>query len=322
MASDHAWVSLTIVTERGVPATSQRDWLEMVTAAGADDVRLRAHQPGDKPSLDESGTNDRPRYQLVGVLDGRGQLLLPGGSFGIRSRAELRDYLERLSADGAEGVTADRGAFGLTRGQTTLMHDDLVLPLDTKTTGLALVDVIKAADKVTKLDFRMDDAAWRLVNDAAPIEAEFNELTIGSALAMMLKREGLVLIPTKQRGEAVVHRVARAQDVKGETWPIGWKPNRSRGELAPALSQRINAEIEGYSLSEAMDSIAPRMALPVYWDHATMAAKKIDPQQVQVKLPRQNTPLGRVVDRLLFQARLRGDLRVDEAGTPFYWISR
>lgn len=317
-----AWVSVVIVTERGVQATSQRDWLEMVTGAGADNVRLRAHQPGDKPSLDASGSDERPRYNLVGVLSGRGKLLLPGGSFDLRSRAELRDYIERLAADGAEGVTADRGAFGLTRKQTTLMHDDLVQPLDMETTGLALADLLKAVDKATQLDLRMDDAAWRLVRDAEPIEAEFNELTIGSAVAMMLKREGLVLVPTKQRGEAAVHRVARAGDVKGETWPIGWKPNHSRGELAPALNERINAEIEGYTLAEAMESIAPRMAIPVYWDHAVMAAKEIDPTEIQVKLPRQRTPLGRVVDRLLFQARLRGELRVDEAGKPFYWISR
>lgn len=66
----------------------------------------------------------------------------------------------------------------------------------------------------------------------------------------------------------------------------------------------------------------PRMGVPVYWDHATLRAKKIDPAKIDVKLARQKTRLIRVADRLLFQARLRGELKVDEAGTVFYWISR
>ncbi|WP_442484520.1 hypothetical protein [Aeoliella sp. SH292] len=317
-----AWITVEVVTEPGSQPTGQREWIEMLTAAGADDVRIRGAHAGDKPELRDSGSPERPRYTLVGMLDGRGQLVLPGGRFDRGSRDKLKDYLDRLGSDGAEGVTAPRGAFGLTEKQTKLMHDDLALVLDTETKGQSLADVLKAADARTKLDLRMDDTAWRVVSKAEPVSDEVGELTVGTALAILLKRDGLVLVPTKERGEEVVHRVALASDIKSEVWPIGWKPNQPPTKLAPKMMERLNAEVEGFSLAEAMDSIAPRAEVPILWDHATLRERKIVPAEIQVKLARQNTSLIRVIDRLLFQARLRGELKMDEAGTVFYWISR
>jgi len=41
-----------------------------------------------------------------------------------------------------------------------------------------------------------------------------------------------------------------------------------------------------------------------------------------VKLARTKTSYKRVIDRILSQARLASEVRVDEAGVPFLWISR
>lgn len=317
-----ASISIEVVTEWGVQATAQREWMQLLTRAGANDVRLRSHQPGDEPVLSTTGSAERPRYKLLGVLDARGTLTLPGGKFNQRSAGKIRDYFNRLAADGTEGVLAERGMFGLTQKQTSLVHDDLAQQVEFFTKSLTLPDVLQAIDKATVLDLRMDDNAWKVARNAAPVADEVETLTIGTALALLLKRDGLVFVPTKERGRQVVHRIARASDIDGDTWPIGWKPNQPPSELAPAMMERLNAEVDDFTLSEAMESIEPRMGVPVYWDHAMLLAKQIDPAKVDVKLARQQTRLSRVVDRLLFQARLRGELKVDEAGTVFYWISR
>jgi hypothetical protein len=259
---------------------------------------------------------------LVGVLDAGGTLTLPGGRFNERSAGKLRDYIDQLAADGAEGVTAERGAFGLTEKQIELVQDDLAQPIGVSTRSQPLTEVLKAIDKSTRLNLRMDDHAWQVVRDAKPINDEVESLTVGTGLAILLKRDGLVLVPKKEFGEQVVHRIARARDIEGETWPVGWKPNRTPSQLAPAMMEQLNAEIDGFTLAEAMESIAPRTGVPIYWDHATLAAREIDPVKTNVKLARQQTRLIRVIDRVLFQARLRGELKVDEAGTVFYWISR
>lgn len=322
LSAADARIAVEVVTERGVQATAHRDWLQLLVRCGADDVRIRSHRVGDEPSLVASGSESRPRYSVVGLLNAEGILTLPGGRFNRRSADKLRDYFERLAADGAEGVTAERGAFGLTKKQTELVYDDLAKPLGVATQGLPLADVLKAIEKATELELRMDDGAWRIVRDAEPVTDEVESLTVGSALAILIKRDGLVLVPTKERGEQVSLRVARARDIDGETWPVGWKSDRRTSELAPAMMEQLNAEVDGFKLAEAMESIAPRIGVPIYWDHATLRSEDIDPATVDVKLERQRTRLGRVIDRLLFQARLRGELKVDEAGTVFYWISR
>ncbi|MCO6046505.1 hypothetical protein NG895_21610 [Aeoliella sp. ICT_H6.2] len=320
-ASD-AWISIEVVTAQGVQPTAQRELIETLTNAGADNVRLRGHQAGDKVELRTTGTDERPRYALIGVLDARGNLTLPGGKFNARSRSQLQDYFDRLGADGAEGVTAPRGKFGLTEKQTHVVRDDLTKMLGVETKGRPLPDVLKDADKVTGLRLNMDDSAWKIVREAKPVDDDVQMLTTGTALALLLKRDGLVLVPTKERGEEVVHRIARAADIEGDVWPVGWKPRRAPSQLAPKMMENLNAQVEGFTLQEAMDSIAPRLGLPVFWDHATLRAKKIVPSEIDVKLALQQTYLKRVADKLLFQARLRGELKVDEAGTPFYWISR
>ena len=43
---------------------------------------------------------------------------------------------------------------------------------------------------------------------------------------------------------------------------------------------------------------------------------------MQVKLPRGKTYIRKAVDVILAQGRLGGELRVDEAGTPFYWVTQ
>jgi hypothetical protein len=64
------------------------------------------------------------------------------------------------------------------------------------------------------------------------------------------------------------------------------------------------------------------MGVPIFVDQRTLAARGIDPTTVKVKLPRTKTYPRKAFDRILAQGRLAGELRVDEAGTPFYWVTQ
>ena len=84
----------------------------------------------------------------------------------------------------------------------------------------------------------------------------------------------------------------------------------------------LDGKIDGYTLEEALTAIGPRIKIPLYFDHAALAEYEIDPAKVQVRFPRSRTFYKRVIDRVLAQARLGSQLRVDEAGAPFLWITR
>jgi hypothetical protein len=314
-------VALELATERGVQITAPQQWLQLLAGLGIENVRIRGANSGDQPALENRGSEAKPSYHVVGILTTSNELRLPGGVFRTSDREKLRDYFTRLGADGAEGITAPKGRFGLTETQFTAVHADLAQPIEFATKGLPPKSMLDQLQRKFSLRLAPDATAERVLRDAVPVQDEVGSLTAGSGLALVLKSYGLVLRPEKSIGQPVVLRIAMAaEDI--ENWPIGWPPERSPGEVAPVLMEFLNVEIDGYTLTETIDAIAPRIKMPIYWDHAALAAHKIDPDAVQITLPRTRTFYKRVLDRALAQARLAGQLRVDEAGTPFFWITQ
>jgi hypothetical protein len=328
-------VELELATERGVQITAPREWLQLLTAIGIDDVRIRAQQTGDELQATNIGSAEQPRYRVLGLLTSGDRLQLPGGTFTLHNRAALKDYFDRLVADGAESLTASRGRFGLTAKELTAVTTDLSQSVEFETKGQSPLAVIERLQAEFTVNLPVDPATGRVLREAQPVADELKGLTAGTALAMMLRREGFWLRPEKTRGQPVVLRVAPAGDdeLAGsklrevnddamENWPIGWRPHETPGNTAPSLFKPRNAEIDGYSLAEALVAIGQRIDLPLYFDHAALAAKRIDPAAIQVRLARTRTSYKRIIDRILAQARLHSQVRVDEAGTPFLWITR
>jgi hypothetical protein len=336
-ATGHATapVELELATERGVQITAPHEWLQLLTAIGVRDVRIRAQQIGDELEATNVGTADRPRYHVLGILSSGDRLKLPGGTFTKQDRAGLKDYFDRLSADGAESLTAARGRFGLTAKELQSVTADLTQPIDFETKDQPPLEVIERLQSSFTVQLALDPAAGRALGDAEPVADELRGISTGTGLAMILRRAGLVLRPEKKRGEPVTLRVLPASgdaltaSTLGETendeiavWPIGWRPEQTPGNTAPNLFRPRNAEIDGYTLAEALAAIQPRTHVPMYFDHAALAAKQIDPATIQVRLARTRAGYKRVIDRILAQARLHSQLRVDEAGRPFLWITR
>jgi hypothetical protein len=148
-------------------------------------------------------------------------------------------------------------------------------------------------------------------------------LTAGTGLTILLRPLGLALRPAKPRGGEVVHRIVAGENFDGnDVWPVGWKLDGSPRQTAPEFFENLNSEIDGYTLDEALGAIVSRLKSPVLIDHAAVARRGVPFNKVHVKLSRTNTYYKRILDRILIQAHLHGELRVDEAGTVFYWISR
>jgi hypothetical protein len=89
---------------------------------------------------------------------------------------------------------------------------------------------------------------------------------------------------------------------------------------SPAL-QIPGSRINDTPLSEALNAIGQRLELPFIFDHNALAREGIDIDSEKVSLPPGRTYYMRIITRLLSQAKLTSDLRVDEAGRPFLWIT-
>lgn len=328
-------IELEIVTERGVQITAPHEWLQLLTAIGITDVRIRGRQPGDELKATNRGSAAEPRYRVLGLLTSGNRLQLPGGSFSRSDRAALRDYFDRLAADGAESLTAARGRFGLTLNELETVTTELAQPIDFETIGQPPLTIVERLRVKIGTPIALDPNAEETLRAAKPMADELQGLTAGTGLAMLLRRDGLVLRPQKSRGQPLTLRVlpggadalsqntwGRTDDVEIANWPIGWEPQQTPGRTAPALFEPRNAEIDGYTLAETLAAIGPRLKTPLYLDHAALAEKQIDPAVIRVRLARTRANYKRILDRVLSQARLHSQLRVDDSGTPFLWITR
>jgi hypothetical protein len=330
-------ITVELATERGLQITAPHEWLQLLASIGIEDVRIRGQQSGDEVRAVNHGTAERPRYHVFGFLTKADQLRLPGGTFSRADRTALKDYFDRLAADGAEALTASRGWFGLTAKELAAVSSDLAQPIDFETKGQPPKIVLqKLLSKFANLGSGTSGIETTSALDgAAPVADELKGLTAGTGLAMMLRNYGLRLQPGKMRGQPVAYRMlptdrdefARStlgltEDQAMSHWPIGWQPAGRASDIVPALFEPRNAEIEGYTLEETLEAIGPRLKIPFYLDHAALRAARIDQTAIQVRLPRTRASYKRIIDRVLSQARLHSQIRVDEAGTPFLWITR
>jgi hypothetical protein len=330
-------IELELATERGVQITAPHDWLQLLAAIGIEDVRIRGMQPGDELKAENRGTSVSPRYHVLGFLTAGDQLRLPGGSFSRSDRAAIKDYFDRLSDDGAEALTAPRGRFGLTARELALVTADLAQPIDFQTRHQLLDTVIGKLNAKFTIQSLQSPSASSVpeLRKADRIVDELQGLTAGTGLAIILRNYGYALRPNKERARPLsydiiaVDRDELFQSTLGETddfklqqWPIGWKADRLASKIVPELFEPRNAEIQGYTLEETLQAIGSRVKIPFYVDHAALRAARIDLATVQVQIARSRISYKRVLDRALSQARLYCQIRVDEAGTPFLWITR
>jgi len=318
--ADDPRVSLEIGMQSGVAPDTAHRWHKMLVDCGFDGLRIRSIRSGDQPDIELLGTEQRPSYKVIGILTGSEKLILPGGTFSSRDAAGLRGYLAMLRSDGIEGVTQPRSAFGLTGKQLQAVHEALAAPCDIDTKGDSPSRVIKQLARRIAVPLEIDEDAEETLDRGEDIRDEVEGLSYGTALATVLRPYGLVLVPHKPRG-GDVRLVVTAARQGIDHWPIGWPLEGKRPqELAPVLFEFLTVEIDGVTIEAAIAAIGDRLELPLLFDHNSLALHRID-LTAPAKVPAGRTYYKRILDRVLSQAKLKSELRVDEAGQPFMWIT-
>lgn len=323
-------------------ASETKKWLKLLNELGVSNVRLRTYQRGDQPTAEDFGTEATPRVRLLALLNERGELVVPGGKFTLRDRSKLADYLKRAGTEGAGSVTAKRGMFGLTEAEFGTLFKKLSQPLlnvssSTKPSAPKLKTLIEQLNDPIRLPVEVDPMVVGAMQVVPEGYGEIINLGKGTALAILLRGEGLALHPQSKPGQGVILKVvnqtnadasklngAKLNDSESKTaWPIGYRPEGSPRETFPKLFERIDVEIDGYTLAEAIGAVGAQLeGMPIVWDRFALRSNGITPETLQVKLAKTRTYYKRILDKLLFQARLKGELRIDEMGQPFYWITK
>jgi hypothetical protein len=310
-------VDLEVATEGGFIPTEARAWSEMLTKAGFANVRIKS-VTNESPLIETRGTAAAPSYRVVGILTGGNQLLLPKGRFGLSDRGPIEGWLRKLREGGEDAINIKPAAFGLLPKQLVAVHEVLAARVQGATLDKPPREVAKSiADRLT-LKFVSDESVQRALATEEPVADELQGLTSGTALAAILRPLGLVMFPEKNSGEIRL-RIANLASAK-EYWPVGWPPKGNPSETLPELFKQLKVEINNTPLSETLTAIGGRIKAPLLFDRNALARGEID-LDTKVSLPAAGTFYSKALDRLLFQARLKYEIRVDEAGKPFLWIT-
>jgi hypothetical protein len=320
-ARAQARVELELVTEEGAPATIAHQWGAALSELRLGNLRIRATRPGDEVGIQQRGSGDTATYLVTGALTARNTLRLPGAEFRLGDKAGLTAWIAKLKEGGETRLNEQEVVFGMTPTQLVAVHEALKVPVAFATKGQRSFDVLKRISATLRLSFLADAEARQAMGGDDPVLDELQGLSAGTAIAAVLRPLGLVMVPQKQSGGEVRLWITDVRRSK-ESWPVGWPSESSPRETLPELfAFAKNVAIQDTPLDVALEAIGQRVKAPMLYDHNSLARQQIDPAAVNVTLDDGRTYYQRIIGRLLNQAGLTSELRVDDAGTPFLWIS-
>lgn len=319
-ASAHAagTVRLELVGDSRGSALAFQEWSQALGRAGIRNVRIRSVKEAGKPAIDTRGTAENPEYVVTGIVLSRNEIKLPGRRFRRGEIGLLAQWLKDLAENGPPSSRAKKGAFGLTAAQFDRVNKDLAAPVGFDTQGMARRRAIEKIAARLNPPLRIDSRlAGALGNDK--IDEELNGLARGTVLAYLLRSSGLCFAPRTSGGKSTYELAAARPGV--ECWPVGAEADDSARDVLPALFEFHNVNVQNVSAATALKAIGKRLGAPVLIDHNALKHHGIDPEKVIVSLPRSRTTYSLVLRKLLFQARLKFEVRRDEAGKPLLWVS-
>jgi hypothetical protein len=324
-------VELNLVGDVQGSALVFQEWAQTLGKAGIRNVRIRSGTEEDKPGIVTEGTADKPVYVVTGVITSRNEILLPGARFKRGDVARLATWLKDLAEKGPAAGRKPTSPYGLSGEDFAKIRRDLATPVGFATLGMTRQQAVEKIAGQLKLPLKLDaDVARALGNDK--LEDELTDLSCGTALACVLRPAGYSMTPqvsggqtayvvVKSDGKAAVSNVAEAGLVTLKAWPIGWTSQKSNQDAVPALYEFRNINVQNVSAATALDAIGKRLKTPVLYDRKALAQQKIDPGKAMVSLPNSKTFYASALRRMLFQARLKSELRFDDAGAPFLWVT-
>lgn len=311
-------VELDLAVEERVAITGRQEWLQRLSQAGIEKFRIRSARSGDVPNIDRRGTEESPHYVITGIITADNTLVVPGARFHASQMGQLEAWLRDLSELGPPDERPAKSAFGLAPKDFERLQADLSPQLGFNTTGVSRADVIRQAAK---------GMSTRLVADrrlAEPLSRDMvaedlSTLSRGTALAYVLRSPGLCLVPSNESGRVSLSIVEARPDM--QIWPIGWEPKKPDRDVKPELYEMRPVNVSGVSVTTVLDAIAKLLEMPILLDHNAMARHGLEPDEVIVQLPSSRSTYSIVLRKVLFQGRLKSELRLDDADRPFLWVT-
>lgn len=318
-------VELELGSEPGTSPVALHEWAGTLTRLGVSSVRAT---PGsrERPRIEEIASPSGKTYRVYGVVDIRGDLQLPNGRRYTKSQAaQVVAWLQDLARLGPEETRPKVDRFGLTAAELLALRQQLALPLGVSTKGRSRGEVLREVMEKAPVPVLDRSGVVPRLDPKDVVNEELAELSTGTALAYLLRPAGLAITPARTEatsgGKSQVGVQIVSSTTAGEIWPIGWPPVDPPTDVAPRLYQFLEVNVQGVSAARVVEAVVERTGITVLWDYNAMARWGVDPAKTAVRYPPRSATYAQLLRHCLFQAGLKYELRVDEGGKPFLWIT-
>lgn len=322
VARGAARVEMEVALEPGFVSTELQAWHELLSAVGVDSLRLGGSaNAARKLGVENVGSADAPSYRVYAVITARRELVLPHARFSRSDRGKLAQWIAELKNGGPPRKPGEKAPpFGLSAEQLDAVAQDLAKPVDFSTAGVPLRTVLIELGKRTSGPIVAEPSVAQQLGGAEKVPGELQGLACGTVAAAVLRREGWVFVPRLTAERKVEYYVTRS-NLATDVWPIGWPPEKPLAEIVPEMFTLRNVEISDTPASQLMQVVAERLKLPMLFDEQALVARKLDPSKAMVKIPLAKLGYEAVLNHTMFQAGLKHEVRLDDAGKPFLWVT-
>jgi len=311
-------IQLEIAIDPRLPPMTLHEWAKALGAAGVEGVRVRTAYPNDAPKVQEVSSDSVPTYQVLAVVNAQNELVLPDARFSIRQIERFKQWLNDLRRQGPAESRPKQVAFGLNIVQFEQVRHEMSRVVGFSTKGRPRSEVVEnLISSLTNTMIFEPETRKRLGHD--PFNEELQGLATGTAIAYVLRYDGLAFVP-QSTVNGIRYQITVGQP-KVAAWPVGWPPDDSETTVVPKLLETISVNIQNVSVKEVVDSVTQRLGLVYLIDHPALARFGIEMDKAPVNIPQTKTTYSQIMKRSLFQARLKGEIRCDDAGKPFLWVT-
>lgn len=304
-------------------------------------VHIRSAAAAEELDIVNAGGNS---WNVKGMLKRNDTLQMPGGqTFSTGQYRQIYPHLEETidamlareeAAKVAAEFTAETGRpapteklpFGLNARAYEAMFADLEKPVAFKTKGMQRGEFIrKITGEMAHTANVQDEFTRRLAEDTEDVlTEELSGLSRGTALAYALRYVGYCLVPgmaSETPAAKPVYHFIPAKDSPDEIFPVGHDLQIRVTESFPVILERFNANVDGAEVNAVLNALCGRMDTVILYDYNNMARLGLSTDNVNVNMAPKKVSYNELLDTVLYQAKLQKQLRVDEAGKVFLWVT-
>jgi hypothetical protein len=253
-----------------------------------------------------------------------GSIKIGNRKFSVADLKSLTDQLDQLATFGAGGPPAKNPKWGLTGDQLLEITQILKEPVAQEVVLQSPVVTLESLGLPAGIRMTFTDAAREVAlgrrPDSAPETLNLNGFSKGTAIAIVLAQYGLGFRP-QRIAAGQYHMEIDTGNESSNLWPAGWKTQESTAVVLPVYLKSIPVDVEDAEVSAVLEVVADKLEIPVQMSSLALSVKGLDPDVLTYTRKADRVSPARLLTAIGDKLELGFDVRVDEGGKLFLWVT-